>query len=276
MSDNLNIFGTTYSNVTGIKATDTNNVVQTFIKPSGTKSITANGTGIDVIEYASVDVSVPIPSPTLETKTKTYTPTESQQTETLTASTGYDAIEEVDITVGAIPSNYIGSGVAQRSSSDLTASTLTVTAPSGYYSANASKTLTDSNLTAGNIKSGTTIFGVTGSYSGTSKNVQVAQSTTRATSSSYTELVSLTCSVTGTYDVYWSTFRSSTSGTSGSQLYINDNAYGTAYTGSWSNHVQNIHLTNVSLTANDEVAVRARSRGSSYYAYVGTLTIVQK
>lgn len=93
MSDNLNIFGTTYSNVTGIKATDTNNVVQTFIKPSGTKSITANGTGIDVTEYASVDVAVPIPSPTLETKTKTYTPTESQQTETVTASSGYDAIE---------------------------------------------------------------------------------------------------------------------------------------------------------------------------------------
>jgi len=36
MPDNLTIFGTTYTNVTGIKATDTNDTVQTFIKPSGT------------------------------------------------------------------------------------------------------------------------------------------------------------------------------------------------------------------------------------------------
>lgn len=55
--------------------------------------------------------------------------------------------------------------------------------------------------------------------SGSSMNVQTAQSTTRATSSTYTKLASLTCSTTGTYDVYWDCFRSSTSGTSGSQLY---------------------------------------------------------
>lgn len=110
---------------------------------------------------------------------------------------------------------------------------------------------------------------------GSSMNVQVAQSTTRATSSTYTELVTLTCSVAGTYDVYWSTFRTSTSGTWGSQLYVNDSAYGSAETGSWSNHIQNVHLTGVTLAKNDEVAVRARSRGNSYYGYVGTLTIKQ-
>lgn len=110
---------------------------------------------------------------------------------------------------------------------------------------------------------------------GSSKNYQVAQSTTRANTTGYTEVISLTCSVSGTYDVYWTTFRSSTSGTWGSQLYINDTAYGTASTSGWSNHVQNRHLTGVQLSANDEVAVRVRSRGSSYYGYVGTLTIQQ-
>lgn len=110
---------------------------------------------------------------------------------------------------------------------------------------------------------------------GSSKNVQTAQSTTRATSSSYTELITLTCSVTGTYDVYWSAFRTSTSGTWGSQLYIDDSAYGSAQTSGWSNHIQNIHLTGVSISANQEVAVRVRSRGNSYYGYAGTLTIVQ-
>ena len=52
--------------------------------------------------------------------------------------------------------------IASKSSSDLTASVLTVTAPAGYYSSAASKTLTDASLVSGNIKSGATIFGVSG------------------------------------------------------------------------------------------------------------------
>lgn len=80
-------------------------------------------------------------TPTLETVTKTYTPTESQQTETVTASSGYDGIGEVDVAVAAIPSNYVGSGVTQRSSSDLTASGATVTVPSGHYASNESKSV---------------------------------------------------------------------------------------------------------------------------------------
>lgn len=52
--------------------------------------------------------------------------------------------------------------IASKSSSDLTASTLTVTAPAGYYASAASKTLTDAALVAGNIKAGATIFGVSG------------------------------------------------------------------------------------------------------------------
>lgn len=110
--------------------------------------------------------------------------------------------------------------------------------------------------------------------SGSSKNVQIAQSTSRASSSTYTSLVSLTCSKTGKYDIYWDCFRSSTGGTSGSQLYIGGSEYGTANT-AFTNHIQTNHLTNVSLTANQTVAVYARSRGSNYYAYVGQLTIIE-
>lgn len=138
-------------------------------------------------------------------------------------------------------------------------------------------TATASDVAQGKIflASNGTITTGTASGGGSSKNAQTAQSTTRSTSTSYTEVITLTCTKAGTYNVYWSTFRSSTSGTWGSQLYINDTAYGSAQTGSWSNHIQNIHLTNVSLSANAEVAVRVRSRGSSYYGYVGTLTIIE-
>ena len=58
MSDNLTVFNKNYTGVTGIKAKGTGNDTLTYIRPSGTKSISANGTGIDVTEYASVDVAV--------------------------------------------------------------------------------------------------------------------------------------------------------------------------------------------------------------------------
>lgn len=143
--------------------------------------------------------------------------------------------------------------------------------------------VTDTTATAADVATGKYFYTADGTKTqgtnsgggGSSKNVQVAQSTTRANSTSYTEVISLTCAVSGTYDVYWSTHRTSTSSTWGSQLYINDKAYGSASTSGWSNHIQNEHLTGVSLSAGDDVAVRVRSRGSSYYGYVGTLTIIQ-
>lgn len=58
MSDTLVVFGTTYNNVAGFKATDSSDNTKTYIRPTGTKQITANGTGIDVAEYAAVDVNV--------------------------------------------------------------------------------------------------------------------------------------------------------------------------------------------------------------------------
>lgn len=113
---------------------------------------------------------------------------------------------------------------------------------------------------------------------GESKNTQVVQGTTRTTSSTLTAIgAEMTVTKTGTYDVYWSAFRSSTSSsyTYGTQLYVGGTAYGTQNT-TWSNHVQNNHLTGVSLTANQKIRVYGRnSRGSSYYIYAPTLVIVE-
>ena len=126
--------------------------------------------------------------------------------------------------------------------------------------------------------SGVRTQGTNSGGGGTSKNAQVVQGTTRTTSSTLTAIgAEMTVAKTGTYDVYWSGFRSSTSSsyTYGTQLYVDGTAYGTQNT-TWSNHVQNNHLTGVSLTANQKIRVYGRnSRGSSYYIYAPTLVIVE-
>lgn len=145
-------------------------------------------------------------TPTLETVTKTYTPTTSQQTETITPSSGYDGIGEVDVTVNAIPSQYIiptgtksissngtgidvkayeyadvavpnsysaadegkvvsnGALVAQTAHADVTptASDQTIDTTTN----NSIKVKGDADLVAANIKKDVEIFGVTGSYEG--------------------------------------------------------------------------------------------------------------
>ncbi len=77
------------------------------------------------------------------------TPTESAQT-----IGGADYMMEGVVTVNAIPSTYIGSGITQRSSSDLTISGATITVPSGYYSATASKSLDNAVFETLNIAQG--------------------------------------------------------------------------------------------------------------------------
>ena len=72
-------------------------------------------------------------TPTLQAKTN-IAPTESSQT--ITADSGYDGLSSVQI--NAISSSYVGSGVTRRSSSDLSTSGATVTAPAGYYASDAS------------------------------------------------------------------------------------------------------------------------------------------
>lgn len=69
-------------------------------------------------------------------ESKNVTPTESAQTITPTSGKVISAVS-----INAIPSNYVGSNIAQNSSGDLIISGATVTAPSGYYAAAASKTI---------------------------------------------------------------------------------------------------------------------------------------
>ena len=218
----------------------------------GTKTITQNGTysaSSDSLDgFSSVTVNVSGSSPSLQTKSVSYTPTTSQQTAQVTADSGYDGLQQVNVTVGAIPSEYI--------------------IPTGTKSITANGTGID-------VKA---YEKVDVAVSGSSKNVQVVQGTTRTSSSTMTAIgAELTVSKTGTYNVYWTGVRTSTSGsyTFATQLYINGTAYGSENT-TWSNHIQNVHLSNVSLTVNQKLRVYGReSRNSSYYMYAGTLIIIE-
>lgn len=110
-----------------------------------TKTVTANGTynaqDDSADGYSSVTVNVPTHTPSLQSKSVSYTPTETAQSETVSADSGYDGLSSVSVSVGAVASDYVGTGITRRSSTDLTASGATVTVPSGYYSAQASKSV---------------------------------------------------------------------------------------------------------------------------------------
>ena len=110
---------------------------------SGTKTLLTEG------KYCEDDIEVVYtkPTPSLQTKTATYTPTESQQTDTITADSGYDGLNEVDVTVDAVSSTYVGSSITRRSSEDLTVDLGTVTIPEGYYSSQLQKSIPPGSAT---------------------------------------------------------------------------------------------------------------------------------
>ena len=99
-------------------------------------------------------------TPTLQEKT--ITPSEESQS--VTPDSGYGGLSQV--TVDAISSTYVGSGVTKKSATTYTPGTSDQTIASGQYLNGAQTIKGDANLVAGNIKSGVSIFGVSGSYAG--------------------------------------------------------------------------------------------------------------
>lgn len=282
MTDTLEIFGTEYTGVTGIKATDDQSGTKVYIRPQGTKSISANGTGIDVAEYASVDVNVSGGTPRTSTDL-------TVSGATVTAPAGVYATDASK----SVASGTAGTPTATKGtvSNHQVSVTPSVTNTSGYITGS-TKTGTAVTVSASELVSGSETKTANGTYdvtnlaslvvnvaSGSSKNAQVVQSTTRTGASTLTAIgAELTVSKTGTYDIYYSCFRTntSTSYTWATRLYINGTAYGTAENATWTNNQQNTHLSNISLTANDKLRVYGRNtRGTSYYVCAPMLVIIE-
>ena len=93
-------------------------------------------------------------------QSKTVSPSES--TQTVSPDSGYDGLSKV--TVNAISSTYIGSDVTKKSAATYIPKTTDQSIASGQYLSGTQTIKGDANLVAGNIKSGVSIFGVTGTY----------------------------------------------------------------------------------------------------------------
>ena len=129
------------------------------------------------------------------------TPTESEQT--LVDGT---FVRGNNVRIGAIPSNYIGSGVNQNDSDDLTVSGATVTAPAGYYAISASKSVASGTAGTPTATKGTVSnhsISVTPSVTNTTGYITGGTVTGTAVTITASELASGAINIDddGTYDV---------------------------------------------------------------------------
>lgn len=175
-------------------------------------------------------------------QTKTATPSTSTQTVTPTG-TAYGLSQ---VTVNPIPSQYI--------------------VPAGTINISSNGTVDVTDYASANVD--------VPSSSGMNKQFHLGSASVSTTSYTATN-VKLTCAVAGTYNVSWTGWRNTNSGTSGSQLYINNTAYGSAQTTFTGTYGQWVALKNVALQQGDELVIRARARSTSYAMYVANLIIEQ-
>lgn len=275
MSDTLEVFGREYTGVTGIKATDDNDQIKTYIQPTGTINISQSG-NTDVTNYATA--SVPTASYFTGEEHEFYTDSNVRKWR-------YRGMTDLDIGEGDTE-GWHGEGRQfgdYKVHNAVTATTITPSTSSqtiggaNYMMEGAVTVSGDANLVAGNIKSGTTIFGVTGTYSGgSSKNIQVNSGSNSVRTNGYTSTGhTLTVAKTGTYKVSWTAWRSSSQGAMGTNLYRNGNA-GTAQQ-TWTNtYGQHIVLNNQSYTAGDVLTLYATAGSTSRYCWVAGLAIEEQ
>lgn len=336
MAQNVTLWGASYSNVPALDVPATGGGTARFADPSITTAVESDvasgkiflkadgspGTGTASGGAVLIEDTLDAHGGTIRTITAGVTVSGSQS---ITQNGTYDISTKASVEVN------VPTGGTPRTSSDLTVSGATVTAPAGTYASDASKsvasgtegtptatkgtvsnhsvTVTPSVTNAAGYISGGTHSGtavtvsvselVSGSETKTAngtydvtnlaslvvnvaasggKSGQIQSKVARTSQTAYTDMgFEITVAKTGTYDIYWSGYRSSTSGTSGAQIYVNGTASGNAVTtfDSTYTNCQNGVRSNVSLNANDKVTIRARARNTSSYMYVMNLAIIE-
>lgn len=144
MAQNLNFYGH-WENVPYVTLPKTGGGVAKFTDVTDT---TAAAADVDSSKYFYTAAGVRTKGTgntggtTINNQNKSVNPTESEQS--VSYDSGYTGLGTV--TVGAISSTYVGSGISRKSSSNLTASGATVTAPAGYYTEDATKSVSSMTL----------------------------------------------------------------------------------------------------------------------------------
>jgi len=140
-------------------------------------------------------------------------------------------------------------------------------------------TAVDSDVTSGKIyfKSDGTQSTGTNSGGGSSKNVQVYSGYASRKANSYgATSASLTVSKTGTYKISWIAWRSSSSGTMGTNLHIGSTSESSNHETWTGTYGQSVTLSNKSLTADQTITIYATSGSSNRTIYVGNLIIEEQ
>lgn len=192
-ASNLTASGATVTVPAGYYASNTTKSVATATQATPSISINSSGLITASATQTAGYVSAGTKSGTKQLTTqaaKTITPSTSSQT-----AVAKNVYTTGAVTVGAIPSSYV-KPTATKAATTYTPGTSNQTIAAGTYCSGAQTIKGDSKLVAGNIKSGVSIFGVAGSYTGdTGKttlviNVETGSSVTISNSStgaSYTQ-----------------------------------------------------------------------------------------